>query len=149
MNSQNLKPISLIYRMDGVQPFKESGSGSVIDLDSEVKYEPESSLKNECEMDDYDIKEESIEDSNEKLIPIEIKDELNSERETTSENLKVIKEMQQKVHELIHRAARFSIGHCCFKQSITSIMCSPDWKMPEKHFYEELIYYSLCFCDPS
>ena len=48
-------------------------------------------------MDDYVIKEESIEDSDEKLITIEIKEELYHEYETTSENLKVLMEIKQKV----------------------------------------------------
>ena len=48
--------------MDDTQPITESGSGSPIHLGSEVKLEPEFSAKNEAEMDDYEIKEESFKD---------------------------------------------------------------------------------------
>ena len=83
--------------MDGVQPFKESCGGSTIDLGSEVKCERETSVKNEYEMDNYVIKEESFEDTDEKSIPIEIKNELDNEHETISQNLKVLKDIKRKV----------------------------------------------------
>ena len=41
-------------------------------------------------------------------------------------------EVQKKAFKIIHRAARFIIGHYGYKQSIKSIMSSIDWKIPEE-----------------
>ena len=56
--------------MDDIQPFKESGVGGPTHLDSKAKCEPEFSVKNEAELDNYEIKEEYCEDTDEVSIPI-------------------------------------------------------------------------------
>ena len=102
--------------MDDIQPFQESGGGGPIHLGSQVKCEPESRVKtesevykydiiedsieesdvkckpesselNKFEMDHHEIKKESMEDTDEMSIPIEIKNEIDSDCATTSQNL--------------------------------------------------------------
>ena len=110
--------------MDDVQPFQESGGGGyLIHLGSQVKCEPESSVKNVSEMDKYEIKQESIkksdvkcetdsstrnvfemdhneikvesmEESDEMSIPIEIKSEIDSDCATTSQNLEFLNKIK-------------------------------------------------------
>ena len=46
--------------MEEIQPFKTPGGTHTIYISSEVTSEPESSIKNEYEMDPLDIKEEPL-----------------------------------------------------------------------------------------
>ena len=78
--------------MDAIQPFNESGGGSPIHLGGQIKCEPESSVQNQFEMDQFKIKEESNEETEEMSFPIEIKNEIDSECATTSQNLDFLKD---------------------------------------------------------
>ena len=82
--------------MDDIQPFNESGGGSPIHLGSQVICVPLSGVQNEFKMDQFEIKEESNEESEEMSFPIEIKNEIDSECATTSQNLEFIKRIKPK-----------------------------------------------------
>ena len=122
--------------MDDIQPFQESGGGGPILLGSQVKCEPESSVKNESQMYKYEmeeesieecdveckpessgrneldmdncqIKEESMEESDEASIPIEIKSEIDSDCATTSQNLEYIIKTKPKVSQFPCRECNY------------------------------------------
>merc|ERR1712079_208821 len=89
-----LEPTKTIYTlsMDGIQPCIESGGGNTIRLGSEMKYEPKSGEQNEYETDPLTVKAECFKESEERSVPIDIKNELDyNEHETISQNIKVHK----------------------------------------------------------